>query len=197
MFTGIVEGIGDVIRVRKGSKKIEITIVLPFELNEGDSLSVDGVCLTAKEVSGNIAKFDAVSETIDKTTLKFIREGKKVNLERGMKVDGFFGGHIVTGHIDGVGRIRKFRKGVEESLLEIEYPNDLAPYIAKKGSIAIDGISLTIADVENETFSINIIPYTIERTSLKFKKAGDYVNIEVDIIARYVKRIMEVNDGRI
>lgn len=193
MFTGIIESIGDIIRVRRGSNKIELTIKLPFDAKIGDSISIDGVCLTVKEISENVAKFDAVSETIEKTTLKFVREGKRVNLERALSGNERFGGHIVLGHIDGIGKIKIFKKGVEEGLIKVEYPDELKEFIAKKGSIALDGISLTISDVNKNEFSVSLIPFTIGNTSLQYKKEGDYINIEVDVIARYVKRIMEVN----
>lgn len=196
MFTGIIEGIGEVIRVRRGSNKIELAIKLPFDSKIGDSISVDGVCLTVKEISENLAKFDAVSETLEKTTLKFLREGKRVNLERAVEYIGRFGGHFVLGHIDGIGKIKLIRKDFEKAIIKIECPKQLEEFIAKKGSIALDGISLTISDVNKNEFSVNIIPFTIENTSLKYKRAGDYINIEIDVIARYVKRILEVNNGR-
>lgn len=195
MFTGIIEGIGDVLKIRKFSDKIEITIRIPFDAKKGDSISVDGVCLTIKEISENIAKFDAVSETIERTTLKFLREGKKVNLERALGIDGRFGGHIVLGHVDGIGKIKILRKD-KSGLLKVDYPEELAEFIAKKGSIAIDGISLTIAEISKNEFTVNIIPFTIENTVLKYKKEGDYVNLEIDVISRYIRRIMEVNNGR-
>ncbi len=195
MFTGIIEGIGDVLKIRKFSDKIEITIRIPFNAKKGDSISIDGVCLTVKEISEKIAKFDAVTGTVEKTTLKFLREGNKVNLERALGIDGRFGGHIVLGHVDGIGRIKMLRKD-KSGLLKVDYPEELAGFIARKGSIAIDGISLTIAEISKKDFTINIIPFTIENTVLKYKKEGDYVNLEIDVISRYIKRIMEVNNGR-
>ncbi len=196
MFTGLIEGIGEILRVRKSSMKMELTVRLPFTVNTGDSVSIDGVCLTVKEVSSNIARFDVVKETMDRSTLRFLREGKKVNLERALKVDGRFGGHIVLGHVDGIGKIKEIKKEKEETLLIINYPKEIESFIALKGSIAIDGISLTISDVNKMEFFVNIVPYTLENTTLKFKNEGDYVNIEVDVIARYLSRIVEVKNGR-
>ena len=197
MFTGIVEGTGEVIGVRKTGSGMEFTIKLPFSVKEGDSVSVDGVCLTVKKFSQGIAYFDAVLETIKRSTLANLKRGGIVNLERALTANGRFDGHIVLGHVDGVGIIRKFTKHSKDTVLEVEYPNELAPFIAEKGSIAIDGISLTITSVYKNLFTIALIPYTIQNTGLKFKKTGDRVNIEVDIISRYIKRILEVGDVQV
>lgn len=197
MFTGIIEGIGEIIRVRKTGSGLELTIRLPFKVKEGDSISVDGVCLTVKKFSQGIGAFDAVYETINRTTLAEARKGRKVNLERAIPVDGRFDGHIVLGHVDGTGKIRGLSKGEKGVIFTIDYPDELKPYIAEKGSIAIDGISLTIAEVHRNTLSIALIPYTVENTSLKYKRTGDRVNIEVDVVARYIKRILEVSSGKV
>ncbi|RKZ22635.1 riboflavin synthase, partial [bacterium] len=166
-------------------------------VKEGDSISVDGVCLTVKKFSQGIGVFDAVYETIKRTTLAEVRNGRKVNLERAIPVNGRFDGHIVLGHVDGTGKIRGLSKGEKEVILTIDYPDELKPYIAEKGSIAIDGISLTIAGIHKNTLSIALIPYTVENTSLKYKRTGDRVNLEVDVVARYIKRIMEVDGGKV
>ena len=198
MFTGIIEGIGEIIRVRRTGSGMELTIKLPFRPEEGDSISVEGVCLTVKRYTQGIGIFDAVFETISRTTLSGARKGRKVNLERAMPMNGRFDGHIVLGHVDGTGKIRRFSKGEREVLLTIDYPIELKPFVAEKGSIAIDGISLTIAQIHRDnTLTLALIPYTVDNTSLRYKRTGDGVNIEVDVVARYIKRILEVERERI
>ena len=199
MFTGIIEDIGIIANIRKMGGRWELslkTALPPATIKEGDSISVDGVCLTATKLSGNIFSVDASLETLNLTTLKAKIAGQRVNLERAMSADGRFGGHLVTGHIDGIGVIVDIRKEGDSTRLTVEVPPLLARYIVRKGSVAIDGISLTVNEQRDNTFTVNIIPYTASRTTISEKNLRDTINIETDIIGKYVESFLTKDKGK-
>ena len=193
MFTGIIEDIGVIANINKMAGRWEIslkTALQPSTIKEGDSISVDGVCLTVTRLSGNIFSVDASLETLQRTTLKDKRTGQKVNLERAMSAESRFGGHLVTGHIDGVGSIVEKGKEGDSVKLVIEVSPSLSRYIVGKGSIAINGISLTVNEQRDNMFTVNIIPYTVSRTTIGEKNLRDAINIETDIIGKYVESFL-------
>ncbi len=199
MFTGIIEDIGIIASINKMGGRWELslkTALPPVSVKEGDSISVDGVCLTATKLSGNIFSADASLETLNLTTLKDKKSGQRVNLERAMSADGRFGGHLVTGHIDGIGVIVDIRKEGDSTRLTVEVPPALAGYIVRKGSIAIDGISLTVNEQRDNTFTVNIIPYTVSQTTIADKNLRDSINIETDIIGKYVENFLAKDKGK-
>jgi len=194
MFTGIISDIGEV-AARDGGR-FEIRCGYAAEsIAIGASIACDGACLTATKVdpsgSGSTFAVNVSNETLAKTTLDEWRPGRRINLERALKAGDELGGHIVAGHVDGVGRIIDMRPDGQSRRFTVEVPPELAPYIASKGSVCLDGISLTVNDVQENLFGINIIPHTLTHTTLGAKKPGDQVNLEVDIFARYVARLME------
>ena len=193
MFTGLVEDIGKVERIEEGEKEnrytIEFNKIKSEELDIGESISVNGVCLTIVELSGNLFTFDASHETLAKTNLSRLLPGVRVNLERALKADGRFGGHIVTGHIDGVGEVTDIKNVGKSIEYSFSVGNNLEKYIISKGSIAIDGISLTVNDVNKNIFSVNIIPHTQVETVIGDLKITSIVNIECDIIGKYVEKL--------
>jgi riboflavin synthase len=196
MFTGIVEEIGCIAKIEKSGENRRITIgagQTPKELRTGDSVSVSGVCLTALDIKPGSFSADLAPETWARTSFSRIREGALVNLELPMKADGRFGGHIVQGHVDGVGKLTAFDR-IEDSdnwWLEIELPNEVEKYTVFKGSICIEGISLTVAKLERNRCAVAIIPHTVEMTNLHSLKPGDAVNLEADLIAKYVEKMMK------
>lgn len=192
MFTGIVEGKGEIKEIKKTGKGVVLSIEAPFDLSNdkiGDSIAVNGICLTATEIRGSLFSADVSAETISRTSLAEIGTGNAVNLERALKAGDRFGGHIVTGHIDGKGKIIRRETRGESVYLEISADEGILRLIVEKGSVAIDGISLTVNSVQNNSFSLNIIPHTMEITTLCSAKTGDEVNIETDIIGKYVERL--------
>ena len=196
MFTGIVEELGTVISLKKGSKSAVLVIQgskIFDDLKLGDSVAVNGVCLTATSISGKIFHADVMNETLQRTSLGCLTQGSKVNLERAMAANGRFGGHIVSGHIDGTGTIESFVKDGIATIVSISTTPQIAHYIIEKGSIAIDGTSLTVTEVnlDKNTFSVSLIPHTKENTILLSKKSGDAVNLENDIIAKYLERFVK------
>lgn len=195
MFTGIIEEMGIVKSIKSKVITIEANKIFD-DLKLGDSVSVNGTCLTVSSFSNKIFNADITSETLSRTNLGDLKSGFKVNLERALTLNGRLGGHIVSGHIDGVGIIKNISKKSEDIELVIEVPTNLMKYIIEKGSVAIDGISLTVAKVDNNknNFSVAIIPHTLKETVLYYKKAGDKVNIENDIIGKYVERLLSFND---
>lgn len=195
MFTGIIEEMGIVKSIKSKVITIEANKIFD-DLKLGDSVSVNGTCLTVSSFSNKIFNADITSETLSRTNLGDLKSGFKVNLERALTLNGRFGGHIVSGHIDGVGIIKNISKKSEDIELVIEVPTNLMKYIIEKGSVAVDGISLTVAKVDNNknNFSVAIIPHTLKETVLYYKKAGDKVNIENDIIGKYVERLLSFND---
>jgi riboflavin synthase len=193
MFTGIIEDIGSIANINKLEGRCELslkTALQPATIKEGDSISVDGVCLTVTKLSNNLFSVDASLETLRLTTLKDKRAGQRVNLERAMSAENRFGGHVVTGHIDGTGSIVEKRKEGDSTRLVIQVSPSLSRYIVGKGSIAIDGISLTVNEQRDNIFIVNIIPYTVSRTTIGEKNLRDVINIETDIIGKYVESFL-------
>ena len=192
MFTGIVEGIGTVNKISKITKNrsaIEMTIDLGKQvkgLKIGQSVALNGVCLTATKLSKSKCIFEMIEETTKKTDLGNLKVGGVVNIERSLKACDRLEGHFVLGHVDGVGKIKKILKKPKEVQIHFEVPKNLAKYVVKKGSIAIDGISLTVVDIKKTLASVSLIPHTIEITNFHTKKVGDKVNIETDILGKYI-----------
>lgn len=191
MFTGIIEGQGivkkfDIKTQNRSAAKMGIDLGnLAKGLQIGDSVAINGVCLTTTHISEKQAEFEMIGETLKKTNLGMIKSGDKVNIERSLKVGERMEGHFVLGHIDGTGKIMKIEKLSKEIKFWIELPKDLARFVVKKGSITVDGISLTLVDVLKNKISICIIPHTMKITNLGSKKIGDKVNIETDILGKY------------
>lgn len=207
MFTGIVEEVGTVKALRRGGRYAKIIIGCSRVLGKtnslsghdpgsgrptaiGDSISVNGVCLTVTAIDSGSFTADVMPETFERSGLSQLKPGGKVNLERAMAADGRFGGHIVSGHIDGTGKITALRRDGNAVWFTIEADAELLRYIVTKGSIAIDGISLTVARKDNGSFQVSIIPHTLAATALSGKKAGDQVNLETDIIGKYVEGLL-------
>lgn len=197
MFTGIVEEAGIVERIQPGTKSIKFFVKSRHcarGLKRGGSLAVNGCCLTAVEVRGRrqvgTVGFDLLEETWRRTNLQFAKPGDRVNLERPLRAGAELGGHFVSGHIDGVGRIKRWEPVGSDRLLEIEAPLGIMKYIVFKGSIAVDGISLTVAKVTKKWFRVWIIPHTFEATALKEREVGDAVNLEGDLLGKYVERFL-------
>jgi len=194
MFTGIISNIGAVAQRDRGRFTIRCAYAADG-IAIGASISCDGACLTATTVAadgtGSLFTVDVSNETLSKTTLGEWQAGRRINLERALKAGDELGGHIVSGHVDGVGRIAAMRADGDSRRFSIEVPPELARYIAAKGSVALDGISLTVNETEENLFGINIIPHTLTHTTLGAKKPGDRVNLEIDVVARYVARLME------
>jgi riboflavin synthase len=200
MFTGIIEEVGRVIRIAQGRGTRGLTVAcerLAKGLRKGDSIAVSGVCLTAVEIASESVGFDLAEETWKRTSFSRIHEGASVNLELPMQADGRFGGHIVQGHVDGTGRFLGLDciESGDDYWLRIEIPRDLARYVIAKGSISIEGISLTVAKIEGTQVTAAIIPHTVAATNLKFLRPGDAVNLEVDMIAKYVEKMMGERAG--
>jgi riboflavin synthase len=194
MFTGIVEAIGSLSEVKGtgGGFRVRIATPLSHELSAGDSLAVNGVCLTVILIDGEHVLADVGPETARITTLGSLQRGQDVNLERPMRGDGRLDGHFVLGHVDGVGVIEEIRTEGESHWLTIGFPPVLAPFFIRKGSIAVDGISLTVAGLGERQFDVMVIPYTWSHTSMKGLRKGDKVNLECDMIGKYVVRAMEM-----
>lgn len=193
MFTGLVEEIGIVKSVIKGEKSIKIIIEASKVLEDvklGDSIAVNGVCLTVTEyTSGNFA-VDVMAETIRKSNLINLNKGNKINLERALRMGDRLGGHIVSGHIDGVGNITKYQAEDNAVWVSVSAPSNILKYIIQKGSIAIDGISLTVAYADTKIFKVSVIPHTKNVTTLLNKKIGDKVNLECDMIGKYIEKLI-------
>lgn len=191
MFTGIVEGMGRVIRLlrRGGGARLEVRAPGMLDgLKIGDSVAVNGACVTVTAVEGDAFACDLVPETLARTTLGMLQANEEVNIERPMRADSRFDGHIVQGHIDVVGVVRSRRKVGAQEMLEINVPFELTRYLAPKGSVAVDGVSLTLVDVNRDRFRVALIPHTISMTTLGRKIQGSTVNVEVDVLSKYVER---------
>lgn len=198
MFTGIVEETGSIKNIKRGAASAELSIEASKVLEDvalGDSIAVNGVCLTVTDFSGSMFTADVMHETLDRSSLGALRPGSPVNLERAMKTDGRFGGHIVSGHIDGTGHISNISRDDNAIWYTIDTSGDILRYIVEKGSIAIDGISLTVASVDESSFKVSIIPHTAANTILAVKKVGDVVNLENDIIGKYVEKLMRTAEN--
>lgn len=193
MFTGIIEEMGSVAAIQPGSRSFRITLNCRKVLEDarmGDSIAVNGVCLTVSGLNRSSFSADVMAETVRRSSLGDLKVGSRVNLERAMLAGGRFGGHIVSGHIDGTGRIREFQKEDNAVWVTIETETKILRYIVEKGSIAIDGISLTVADLSRDAFKVSVIPHTKEETTLLSKKVGERVNLENDVIGKYVERLL-------
>lgn len=194
MFTGIIEELGVIRSIRPGAHSSVLTVGAALVLSDlkiGDSVAVNGVCLTATNRDGGSFTADVMHETLNRSTLGALVSGSPVNLERAMPVGGRFGGHIVSGHIDGVGTITSVRRDDIALWYTVQAAPELLWYVVEKGSVAIDGISLTVASVERERFSVSLIPHTAAVTTLGRKRPGDQVNLETDIIGKYVEKLFQ------
>ena len=194
MFTGIVEEIGTVERVQHGQHSAVLTIRAEKVLEQtkiGDSIAVNGICLTVTQLLEGKFSADVMHETLNRSALAQLGHGSHVNLERAMAADGRFGGHIVAGHADGIGTVLGTKRDDTAVWYTIGAGPQILRYIVEKGSVTVDGISLTVASVSEKQFSISAIPHTVEQTVLKEKKAGDSVNLETDIIGKYVEKLMQ------
>ena len=190
VFTGIIEELGTIKGVRRQSEGIRLSVsakVVMDGMKTGDSIAVNGACLTVTEFDSVSFTADVSGETVNRTNIGKLRVGEKVNLERPMKLSDRLGGHLVSGHIDGIGVIRGVERRGGMSIFTIEVPAEFKKYLIIKGSVAIDGISLTVNEVKGNRFTVTIIPHTAEMTTLGFKKAGDIVNLEADMIGKYVE----------
>ncbi|MCL2182873.1 MAG: riboflavin synthase [Chitinispirillia bacterium] len=199
MFTGLVETMGTVTGVRKYGRSVELSIradLGDFEVVAGGSVAVDGVCLTLEKRLDGQMFFTAVAETLGRSSFNSAVTGRRVNLERAVRVDGRLDGHIVLGHVDAVGRIVGDEDAGVSIVRTIEIPEELAPFVAEKGSIAVDGISLTVAKTGVNTVSISLIPATINKTTMSAKGVGGIVNIECDVMARYIYRMISASGSR-
>lgn len=194
MFTGIVEELGTVKRVQWGAQSAVLQICatdILEDLHVGDSVAVNGVCLTVTALSHEGFFADVMPETLRRSALENLRTGSTVNLERAMPANGRFGGHIVAGHVDGTGRVKKLRKDDNAVWYTIQAPPEVMRYVVEKGSIAVDGISLTVAQVGSGEFSVSVIPHTAEVTALRQRRIGDAVNLECDIVGKYVEKLIQ------
>jgi riboflavin synthase len=194
MFTGLIEATGEVAEVKPtpGGFRLRLATGMAPELRPGDSLAVNGVCLTVVASGADGVHADISPETARVSSLGALRRGSVVNLERPLRADARLGGHFVQGHVDTTGTIEEIRHDGDSFWLTVKFPSDLAPYIVRKGSIAVDGISLTVAGVDDRQFDVQIIPYTWEHTNLHAAKQGGRVNIECDILGKYVVRVAEL-----
>lgn len=198
MFTGIIERIGTVSEIRRGASSAVLTIEageLLKDTRAGDSISVNGVCLTVNSQKGGFFCADVMHETMKRTSLSILRPQSVVNLERAMAVGGRFGGHIVTGHVDGTGIISGMKKDDNAVWFTIRTTPSILKYVVEKGSVAIDGISLTVVSVSETELMVSVIPHTLHETTLAYKKAGTLVNLENDCIGKYVEKFLGMQKG--
>ena len=194
MFTGIIEAVGKILRTETRGGDMRVTVstgkLLMREKSVGESISVNGVCLTAVEFGNEYFVADVSRETLSRTTLGKLANGQSVNLERALLPTTRLGGHLVSGHVDGIGRITEKKHDGRSWRFRIEAPTALSKYIAEKGSICLDGISLTVNDIHDSNFGINIVPHTLEATTLSELGVGNEINIEVDLLSRYIERLL-------
>ena len=196
MFTGLVEAVGTIAESAAGAgARLRIRTALAGAISPGESLAVNGVCLTAMRIDGDFLDADLGPETLRVTTLGRLKPGQIVNLERPMKADGRLGGHFVLGHVDGIGKVEELRREEDAWWLGISVPPALERYLIPKGSIAVDGISLTVARLRGGGFDVQIIPFTFQHTNLKAVRAQDAVNLECDMVGKYVVRALELTGG--
>jgi len=198
MFTGIIEGLGTVAKLRSSGRGKRLVVTTDFRLKEmkiGDSIAVNGACLTAVMISANRFEADLSPETLSRTTLNKVKTGDRVNLERALRISDRLDGHLVSGHIDGIGTLSGREGDDNAMIITIAVPEALSRYMIPKGSVAVDGISLTLNHCSHDRFSVSIIPHTFKLTTLGFKKKGDAVNIETDMIGKYVERFVGATEG--
>ena len=193
MFTGLIADLGSVKSIEGDADgtTLEISTALAGGLAEGDSIAVNGVCLTATAIDDGAFRAQAMQETLRRSSLQQLRPGSRVNLELALRADGRLGGHIVQGHVDGTGTIAGLREEGFSRVLEIDVGDELARYLVEKGSVALDGVSLTVSELRDRGFSVSLIPETLLRTNLGEAQIGDQVNIEADILAKHVERLLK------
>ncbi len=200
MFTGIIEHLTSVknLSLKAGGGELFLNFSGFYnDLTLGESIAVNGTCLTIREISGEVVSFDVSSETLKKTTLGKLRYGENVNIERALRVGDRLGGHFVTGHVDGIGTVKGKKQSTDQCTMSFSVEKRLADMMIEKGSVAIDGISLTIVDLADGAFSVALIPYTLTSTTLGFKKVGDPVNIEIDMMGKWIKKLlMNIQGGK-
>jgi riboflavin synthase len=199
MFTGIVEATGEVLRAERREGGVRLALRVPETLRDlaaGSSLCVSGVCLTVVESEGDGLAFDAVGATLRRTLLGTLRPGDRVNLERSLCMGASLDGHLVTGHVDGVGTIVSKRDGEGALYFDIETPSELSPQIARRGSVAVDGVSLTVAETSGNAFTVSIVPFTLRATTLGDYRPGRRVHVETDVLAKYVERALGLRGER-
>lgn len=193
MFTGIIEEVGTVTRVAWRGEGAAIGVSAPNAARNaciGDSVAINGVCLTVRQKEGSVLVFDAVPETLERSNLKRLQAGERVNVEPALRAGDPLGGHLVQGHIDGVAEILSITKQANARIVEVMPPQELRRFLAPKGSVALDGISLTVAAVTERAFTVWIVPHTWEATNLRYRSRGDLLNLEVDLMARYLDRLL-------
>jgi len=202
MFTGIIEELGTVTDLRRGRESAVLTVRAPLGCSDarpGDSIAVNGVCLTVTELAGDTFSADVMAETLDHSTLGTLTGGDQVNIERAMRADGRFGGHVVLGHVDTTAAVLDRRPGEAWEVVRFELPAQAAPQVALKGSIALDGVSLTVSALGEGHLEVSLIPATLAATTLGARTAGERVNLETDVLAKHVQRLLaapETADGR-
>ncbi|GAB3982446.1 riboflavin synthase [Actinoallomurus acanthiterrae] len=199
MFTGIVEELGEVVALEPAGDSARLTVRGPLVVSDavhGASIAVNGVCLTVTDVKDDAFAVDVMKETLDRSSLAGLEPGSPVNLERPVRPTDRLGGHIVQGHVDGVGRIVSREPGDRWEVVTVELPPQLARYVVEKGSITVDGVSLTVVEARDDAFTIALIPTTLELTTLGRKGPGDPVNLEVDVVAKYVERLVTAGGAR-
>jgi riboflavin synthase len=196
MFTGLVQGVGRVaaLEVTDAGARLQIETPLAAELSAGDSVAVNGVCLSAASLENGSFAADAMNETLSRTSLGRLEPGAEVNLELPVRASDRLGGHVVQGHVDGVGSVAEVAADGIARRVRIEAPPSVMRYVIEKGSIAVDGVSLTVAELDDRSFTVSLIPETLQRTNLGHAGAGDSVNLEVDVLAKYVEKLM--GEGR-
>jgi riboflavin synthase len=192
VFTGLVQSLGRVVAVDRDDAGARITIETPLvgDLGPGDSIAINGVCLTAVSLNNGAFAADAMNETLSRSSLGGLSTGSEVNLELPLRATDRLGGHVVQGHVDGVGTIAEVAQDGFSRRVRIEAPTDLLRYVIEKGSIAVDGVSLTVSALDDRSFTVSLIPETLERTNLGNACAGNRVNLEVDVLAKYVEKLM-------
>ena len=198
MFTGIVEECGEVLSIEHLTDAARVSINGPqvsADASLGDSIAVNGVCLTVTDVADGVFAADVMLETLNRSSLGSLEPGSPVNLERPVTLSARLGGHLVQGHVDGVGTINRRTPSEHWEVVEISLPNDLSRYVVAKGSITVDGVSLTVSGLSQQSFEVSLIPTTLELTTLGKKPVGATVNLEVDVIAKYVERLMSAGKG--
>jgi riboflavin synthase len=194
MFTGIIESVGVVSEVRPEGDLVHLSIEAPevaLDVGQGDSVAVNGACLTVTEYGAGRVCFDAVRETLERTALGGLRGGSRVNLERAMRADGRLDGHIVQGHVDGTGRVERLERDGDDVRLFIACDPEIGGWLVEKGSVTVDGVSLTVVSVGDAGFDVALIPHTLAVTTLGERQPGDLVNVEADVLGKYVKRYLE------